>query len=61
MWFNIAIVGSAAVGGVVGVMPTLQFLLSAELYAILFAVFGIINLALRAVTTEAIWTNKEDG
>jgi hypothetical protein len=54
MWFNLAIVGGAAVDAAVGLLPTVEPLLSQEIYAITFFVVGIVNVALRAVTSNAV-------
>jgi hypothetical protein len=62
VWFNIATVGGAVAGGAVGLLPTLQPLLSVEVYAIAMAVVGLINVGLRSVTKDAVWlvdSNKE--
>jgi hypothetical protein len=55
VWFNIATVGGAVAGGAVGLLPTLQPLLSVEGYAITMAVVGLINVGLRSVTKDAVW------
>jgi hypothetical protein len=55
VWFNIATVGGAVAGGVVGLLPTLQPLLSVEVYGIAMTVVGLINIGLRSVTKDAVW------
>jgi len=54
MWFNLAIVGGAAVDAAVGLLPTVESLFSQEVYSIAFFVVGVVNMALRAVTTNGI-------
>jgi hypothetical protein len=54
MWFNLAIVGGAAVDAAVGLLPTVESLVQQEVYAIVFFVTGVVNVALRAITTNGI-------
>lgn len=54
VWFNILTVMGAAAGGVVGLMPTIQPLLSSQSYAIAMFVIGVVNVGLRAITKDGI-------
>lgn len=54
VWFNILVVMGAAAGGVVGLMPTIQPMLTPQSYAIAMFVMGCINVGLRAVTNNGI-------
>lgn len=54
IWFNILTIGGAVAAGVVGVVPTLQPLLSPEAYSITLFVVGMVNVVLRAITTEGL-------
>lgn len=58
MWFNLAIVGGAALDSAVGLLPTVESLVPASMYSIIFFVVGVVNMALRAVTTNGI--GKDD-
>ncbi len=60
MWFNIATVGGAVLAGVVGLLPTLQFMLSPQAYAITFMVIGAVNVLLRSITESAIGNMDKD-
>ena len=54
MWLNIATVGGAVVGGVVGLIPTLQPLLDPTTYSVIMFSVGIANILLRSITDTAI-------
>lgn len=54
MWFNILTTLGAVAGGVVGVLPTLQPLLTPTSYAVTMFVVGVVNVSLRAVTKHGI-------
>ena len=60
VWFNGLTVGGAIAAGVVGLLPTLQPVLTPEVYAITFAVVGLINIILRSVTNNGIWFNPKN-
>ena len=60
MWFNLATVGGAVLAGVVGLLPTLQFLFTPHIYSIIFAVVALINIGLRSITQDAIWFVDKD-
>lgn len=61
VWFNALTVGGAVATGAVGLLPTLQFLFTPQTYAIAFAVIGVVNIALRSITEDAIWfTDKTE-
>jgi lysozyme family protein len=51
VWFNILSIGGAILGGLLGVMPTVQPFLTPMSYAIAMAVIGAGNIVLRAITT----------
>ena len=55
LWFNVATVAAAVAAGLVGLLPTVQFLFTPQGYAVTVTVIGLINLGLRSVTKEAIW------
>ena len=59
VWFNILTVGGAVVAGLVGFLPTLQFLFTPQSYAIAFAAVGTVNIVLRSVTDIGI-SNESD-
>lgn len=54
IWFNIATIGGAVAAGVVGLIPTLQPLLSPTAYSLTLFVVGIINVILRAITDQGL-------
>jgi len=54
VWFNIITVMGAAAGGVVGLMPTIQPLLTPQTYSVVMFAIGVINVGLRAVTKNGI-------
>lgn len=54
MWFNIAVVGGAALSGAVVFLPVLEPLLTPAAYATVFFVIGVVNVMLRSVTKEGI-------
>ena len=54
MWFNIAVVGGAALSGAVVLLPVLEPLLTPAFYATTLFVVGIANVALRSVTSNGI-------
>jgi hypothetical protein len=58
MWFNLAIVGGAALDSAVGLLPTVESLIRADVYSIVFFVTGVVNMVLRAVTVNGI--GKDD-
>ena len=58
MWFNLAIVGGAAVDAAVGLLPTVESLIPVGVYSIVFFIVGIANMALRAITVNGI--GKDD-
>jgi hypothetical protein len=54
MWLNIATVGGAVVGGVVGLIPTLQPLIDPTTYSVTMFIVGLANIVLRSITDTAI-------
>lgn len=54
VWFNVLTAAGAAAGGVVGLLPTLQPLLTPASYAVTVFVIGVVNVGLRAVTKHGI-------
>lgn len=54
VWFNALTVLAAMAGGLVGLLPTLQPLLTPEVFAIATVVIGVVNLGLRSITKDAI-------
>lgn len=54
MWFNILTTMGAVAGGVVGLIPTLQPLLTPTTYAITVFIISVVNVGLRAVTKHGI-------
>ena len=54
IWFNILTIVGGAVAGAVGLIPTLQPLLTPQAYAITMFVVGMVNVLLRAVTDSGI-------
>jgi len=54
MWLNIATAGGAVVAGVVGILPTLQPVLTVSTYAWTLFGFAVANIVLRVVTDTAI-------
>ena len=57
VWFNVLTVGGAVAAGVVWLLPTLQ--LSTEDYQLALFIVGIVNVALRSITTDAIWLSTD--
>jgi hypothetical protein len=60
VWFNVALVGGAAVGGLAGLFPAYRPYMTPEAYAMWTMFVGVINVALRSVTSDAIWHLPED-
>ena len=61
VWFNIFSIGGAILGGVVGLLPTLEVVIPPTAYAITLFCLGVGNIILRAITTGPIkWREKED-
>lgn len=61
VWFNLLTIGGAAVDGVLGLMPSIQPLISLEVYPLVMFTLGVVNVLLRAVTTSGIdWTSDVD-
>lgn len=60
VWFNLLTVGGAVVTGVVGFLPTLQFLFTPQTYAVVFAAVGLVNIVLRSITSDAIGLTNKD-
>lgn len=56
IWFNVLTGLGAALTGVVGLMPTLQPLITPTSYAISLFVMGTINVGLRVVTKHGLST-----
>ena len=54
VWFNVITVGGAVLTGAVGLLPTLQFMMTPQQYALTFMAVGIVNIILRSLTTNAI-------
>lgn len=60
VWFNIVTVGGAVATGTVGLLPTVQFLFTPQVYAITFAVVGVANIFLRSISDGSIWFTDKD-
>lgn len=54
IWFNVLTIGGAVVAGAVGLLPTLQPLLSPQVYSITLFVVGMVNVVLRVITDKGI-------
>lgn len=55
LWFNIATVGGAVAAGAVGILPIFEPVVTAQVYAVATMMIGLVNIALRSITTDAIW------
>ena len=60
VWFNIITVGGAIAAAGVGLLPTLAPLLSPNVFAIVTVTVGVVNIALRSMTSDAIWFMDND-
>lgn len=61
VWFNILSIGGAILGGVVGLLPTLEMFIPPVAYAITLFALGVGNIILRAITTGPInWRDTDD-
>lgn len=60
VWFNILTVGGAAAAGVLGLVPTLQPLLTPQTYQLVLFAVGAINVVLRSITETPIGWDDDD-
>ena len=60
VWFNVALVGGAAVGGLAGLFPALQPYMTPKVFVIWTTLIGVANVGLRSMTRDAIWHLPED-
>ena len=54
IWFNVLTVAGAVMAGTTGLLPTLQAEFTPTTYNYLLFGFGVINVALRAVTKHGL-------
>ena len=60
VWFNILTIGGAVMGGVVGLLPTIEPLFTPMAYMLTLFVVGVGNVVLRALTSGPIDWKDED-
>lgn len=61
VWFNILTIGAGIVGGVAGLLPMLELVISPTVYAVTLFVLGVVNVILRTLTNGPInWKNGQD-
>ena len=54
IWFNVLTIGGAVATGLVGLLPTVQPLMSPAVYSVILMVVSTVNIILRAVTKHGL-------